>query len=80
MRNELDPKQWCELHNGHSDDIRAVRVGAGAAERSTVLVCPKCAKELVDLGWAQPTQSFQWDLIFPSAQRYTVLQQFISNA
>jgi hypothetical protein len=79
MRNELDPKQWCELHGGHSDYIRAVRVGGAAADRFTVMVCPRCAKELVDYGWAYPTQSFHWDFIFPSVSQYYAVQAFIAQ-
>ena len=80
MRNATDPRQWCELHRGHSPDIRAVRVGAGAADRFTVMVCPDCAKELVEYGWAYPTQSFRWDFIFPSIPHYHAVQAFIAGA
>lgn len=80
MPNALDPIQWCELHQGHSHDIRAVRVGGAAADRLTVMVCPDCAKELVDYGWAQPTKSFKWDFIFPSVQHYRAIVSFIAHA
>lgn len=80
MHNELDPKQWCELHHGLSPDIVAVRVGAAAADRFTVMVCKKCAAELVGYGWAYRTQSFRWDYIFPSVQHYRAVAAFVATA